>query len=186
MDDTNVSKTQVRVSDAGWLVLIARLPPKPDYLRVKLRRRIQRIGAVALRGAVYVLPNHPEAAEDFEWLRTELVADGGDAIIWAAAPVTGITDEELRGRFRDARLAGGRAFAPERASARAERDAAARTLRGRTWVTREGVFVDRIASACSAGSSSSNRVSSVSKVQRSPSCVYSAWYMSKRSSSRPG
>ena len=86
----------------GWLLLIAQLPAKPDYLRVKLRRRVQRIGAVALRGAVYVLPNQPEAAEDFEWLRTELLADGADAIICAATPVAGVTEEELRKRFRGA------------------------------------------------------------------------------------
>src|SRR5512133_2920932 len=89
--------------EAGWLLLIAQLPPKPDYLRVKLRRRIQRIGALALRGAVYVLPNQPEAVEDLEWLRTELLADGADAIICSATPMAGITEEELRRRFRDAR-----------------------------------------------------------------------------------
>ena len=103
MDDTNDSIAQAPRADEGWLLLIAQLPPKPDYLRVKLRRRVQRIGAVALRGAVYVLPNQPDAAEDFEWLRSELLADGADAIICAATPLTGITEEELRKRFRDAR-----------------------------------------------------------------------------------
>jgi hypothetical protein len=206
MSDTNDSTTQGPDGGAGWLLLIAQLPPKPDYLRVKLRRRVQRIGAVALRGAVYVLPNQPEAAEDLEWLRTELLSDGAEAIICTAMPLAGITDEELRRRFRDARgseyatltdearaVAGsstpdevGRALqrlrrrldeigrvdffgAMERfdaesaiealsgppsstpnsagAKARAERGAASESHRGRTWVTREGVFVDRIASA---------------------------------------
>ena len=198
MDDTNDSIAQAPRADEGWLLLIAQLPPKPDYLRVKLRRRVQRIGAVALRGAVYVLPNQPDAAEDFEWLRSELLADGADAIICAATPLTGITEEELRKRFRDTRGGEYVALAEEartvatsgsrddmgRALPRLRRrldeigrvdffgamerfdaegaineltelgsSAADRAVddgrveRGRTWVTREGVFVDRIASA---------------------------------------
>src|SRR5690348_15357487 len=87
-------------AEGGWLLLIAQLPPKPDYLRVKLRRRIQRIGAVALRGAVYVLPSQPETVEDFEWLRAELLSDGADAIICSASPLAGISEEDLRKRFR--------------------------------------------------------------------------------------
>jgi hypothetical protein len=55
-----------------WLVLIHQLPPKPDYLRVKVRRKLQRIGAVALKNSVYVLPSVEEALEDFQWLRREI------------------------------------------------------------------------------------------------------------------
>jgi hypothetical protein len=37
-------------------LLIHQIPPKPDYLRVKVGRRLARIGAVALENTVYVLP----------------------------------------------------------------------------------------------------------------------------------
>jgi DNA-binding transcriptional regulator PaaX len=39
-----------------WLLLIHQIPPKPDYFRVKVRRRLDRLGSVALKNSVYVLP----------------------------------------------------------------------------------------------------------------------------------
>jgi hypothetical protein len=82
-----------------WLLLIHQIPPKPDYFRVKIRRRLQRIGAVALKNSVYVLPSRPETMEDFRWLRREITADGGEATVCAAEFVEGITREELEGMF---------------------------------------------------------------------------------------
>ena len=182
-------------------MLIAQLPAKPDYLRVKLRRRIQRLGAVALKGGVYALPDREDTAEDFVWLRTELLADGADAIICTSTMVAGTSDAELEALFRAARdedygAVGDEArtlldtrsrdeavralprmrrrleeidridfFAArareeaqravdrlgELATGRSENVESAKpsgaTPRGRTWVTREGIFVDRIASA---------------------------------------
>jgi hypothetical protein len=83
----------------GWLLLIHQLPPKPDYLRVKVRRRLARVGAVPVRPSVYLLPAGEETAEDFAWLRRELVAEGGDAVVVAASFVSGLTDAEARGLF---------------------------------------------------------------------------------------
>jgi hypothetical protein len=62
-----------------WMLLIHQLPPKPDYFRVKIWRRLQRIGAVAIKNSVYVLPHTEQASEDFQWLRREIVAAGGEA-----------------------------------------------------------------------------------------------------------
>src|SRR5688500_18311720 len=36
---------------APWLLLIHQVPAKPDYLRVKIRRRLHRIGATALKSS---------------------------------------------------------------------------------------------------------------------------------------
>lgn len=83
-----------------WLILIHQLPPKPDYLRVKVRRRLQRIGAIALKNSVYVLPNREETAEDFEWLLAEIEAEGGTATLWESSPLDGLSDDELEGQFR--------------------------------------------------------------------------------------
>ena len=47
----------------GWLLLVHQLPPKPDYLRVKVRRRLRGVGAVPLKNTVYALPNTEEAVE---------------------------------------------------------------------------------------------------------------------------
>ena len=57
---------------AAWLLLIHQLPAKPAYLRVKVWRRLQSIGAVAVKNAVNALPATAEAQEDFEWLLREI------------------------------------------------------------------------------------------------------------------
>ncbi len=124
---------------AGWLLFLHQLPPKPDYLRVKVRRRLKGLGAALVKNTVYVLPNSDEALEDFQWLREEIVAQGGTAIIAEASFVEGISDEELHAMVESAR-----ADAADVQPA----DSPTETIEpGRTWVTRQGVFVDRIASA---------------------------------------
>jgi hypothetical protein len=90
-------------SGVRWLLLIHQIPPKPDYLRVKIGRRLQRIGAVPIKNSVYVLPARPQSLEDFQWVRTEIVDGGGDASICEAAFVDGLTDGELEGLLREAR-----------------------------------------------------------------------------------
>jgi hypothetical protein len=189
-------------------LLIHQIPPKPDYLRVKIGRRLQRVGAVAVKNSVYVLPAGDQSLEDFQWIRSEIVDGGGDAVICRAGFVDGMADEDVRALFRAARAGdyqdiadaargvlealaahpddGTGASQGEEELRRLEhrlsavaavdffdadegrqareavgavrlrlRSAAAVSaetpggdeFRGRTWVTREGVFVDRIASA---------------------------------------
>ena len=125
------------VSSPPWLLLIHQLPPKPDYLRVKVRRRLHRIGALPLRGSVYVLPASEEAREDFQWLAEEIRAEGGEAIVCEARFIRGISDEEVRAMFPTQE--GRAANTPQAPKDRVEP--------GRTWVTRQDVHVDRMASA---------------------------------------
>lgn len=88
---------------APWLLLFHQLPAKPAYNRVKIWRRLQGIGAVAVKKAVYVLPNNETAAEDFAWLRREIEDLGGEALIAEARLVEGLTDAEVRAKFDAAR-----------------------------------------------------------------------------------
>jgi hypothetical protein len=122
-----------------WLLFIHQLPPKPDYLRVKTRRRLRKLGAVAIKQTVYAVPSSEEGLEDLQWLRREIESDGGSAVIVEAELVEGISDEEL-----DALLTTERAGTDADDTRRVPID---RVEPGRTWVTREGVHVDRIASA---------------------------------------
>jgi hypothetical protein len=197
----------------SWLLLIHQIPAKPAYLRVKIWRRLQGIGAVAVKNAVHVLPMSEEAQEDFEWLLREIEEGGGEAFLCEARLIDGLSDQEIRALFdrardadyaqvsKDARLvtkslrpkAKTSALADTRAQAarlrkrlaeivaidffgaigretaereittleaRLNEDADVRgkemaqsaakppeALHNRTWVTREGVYVDRIASA---------------------------------------
>src|SRR2546428_14176535 len=68
-------------SGVRWLLLIHQIPPKPDYLRVKIGRRLQHAGAVAIKNSVYVLPLNPESYEDFQWIVREIEEGGGDAFV---------------------------------------------------------------------------------------------------------
>jgi hypothetical protein len=193
-----------------WLLLIHQIPPKPDYLRVKIWRRLHQVGAVAVKQSVYTLPQSDQAFEDFSWILKEIIEGGGDGSISEAVFLEGLTDDQVVGLFQavrgadyekiieDARAladnlsgdsSGGndgtaklrphfsrlkRRFkeivaldffgAPGAGAARgALADVEARIagveqrprqavpaipeLKGRTWVTHKGVYVDRIACA---------------------------------------
>lgn len=198
---------------ARWLLLIHQIPRKPDYLRVKIGRRLERIGAVAIKNSIYVLPFSAQAVEDFQWVLREITDGGGEASICRAEFVDGLTDAEIEQLLREARardyeeIAGraramlrvlppGRAISDERRARlqsdlsriRSRLDAVSRIdffdarasspaasllqsiqdrlapppgrepalsstsvvqseMHNRVWVTREGIFVDRIASA---------------------------------------
>jgi hypothetical protein len=67
-----------------WLLLAHQLPTRKSNARVKTWRRLQQIGAVPTRNSVYVLPNIDECRENFEWIRGEIVALGGEATVFAA------------------------------------------------------------------------------------------------------
>lgn len=192
-----------------WLLLIHQLPAKPAYLRVKIWRRLQGIGAISVKNAVYALPANEETQEDLEWCLREIAEAGGEAMVCEAQLVGGMSDQHLRALFDRARNenyeqiakdagaihqsledegqeknaekrhrvsrlrkrlsevnavdffgADGREAAEGLVSAlekrlrdeapavQSEVDPTPATIgRGRTWVTRRGVHVDRIASA---------------------------------------
>jgi hypothetical protein len=195
----------------SWLLLIHQLPPQPAYFRVKIWRRLQALGAVSVKGAVYALPWGDHTQEDLRWLVQEVISGGGEAALCEAQFVDGLTDQQVRALFDAARNADYEAIAkeagalsdalaaqPEKradghrqcarlrrqltqvvgidffgATGRQAAEAALAALeaglaqpeldgrpeesvidkgglgeaRRRTWVTREGVYVDRIASA---------------------------------------
>jgi hypothetical protein len=87
----------------AWLLLIYLVPARPDYLRVKVGRRLQRVGAVAVKPSVYALPASDEAREDLGWILREVVDGGGEAHVVEARLVEGLDDEALIGRFNAAR-----------------------------------------------------------------------------------
>jgi len=86
-------------------MFIHTIPPKPLYLRAKVRQRLERIGAVALKNSVYVLPVRDDALEDLQWLAGEIVEGGGQAFITRGSVLSGVTDDELIAAFRTARAA---------------------------------------------------------------------------------
>ena len=85
------------------MLLIHQLPPKPDYFRVKIWRRLQSLGAIPIKNSVYALPFSDQATEDFHWLRKEITAGGGEASVCRAAFVDGLSDGQIESLFRGAR-----------------------------------------------------------------------------------
>lgn len=207
-----MSRTADRAAAIGdrWLLLIHQLPPKPGYFRVKIWRRLNDLGAVLIKNAVYALPASAETQEDFEWLLREIAEGGGEAVVCEARLIDGMSDHQARDLFNAARDADYHAIAEEARAIATElndkietdkrielkarltrlrtrrdqtvaidffgangREAAdgligdiqgtlatekdaepmiepardTKDLKGRVWVTREGVHVDRIASA---------------------------------------
>jgi hypothetical protein len=196
-----------------WILLIHSIPPRPNYLRVKVGRRLQKLGAIAVKNSVYALPRSEGAREDLEWVAHEITSDGGEASLCEARFIGGLTDDAVEQQFRFARQRDYLALAKEArrivdaltkaerlpakrraqietsltrlrkrgeeivaidhfgAPGRLELDSllqsaedklrppkaadptsapdmpSLRNVRGRTWVTRKGIHVDRIASA---------------------------------------
>ena len=188
-----------------WLILVHRIPPRPLYLRAKMRQRLADVGAVAVKNSVYLLPHGADALEDLQWIAQEIVTGGGDAHLFSGDFVDGVASDAAVTQFREARNTDYDALAEEaRAAMKAARSAAAVAelatahtrllrrleeirridffdaerrataeealaaietrlqkdrkeetrmlkakpeLRGKTWVTRPGVKIDRMASA---------------------------------------
>ena len=85
-----------------WLLLIHQIPPKPNALRVKIWRRLQHVGAVAIKQSVYAMPFSEQSREDLSWTLKEIVEGGGDGSISEAQFVEGLTDEQVVALFRNA------------------------------------------------------------------------------------
>ncbi len=193
-----------------WLLLIHQIPPKPNYFRVKIWRRLKQIGAIAVKQSVYVLPQSEQSYEDLSWIVKEIIEGGGGASLSEVRFLEGLSKEQIELMFQTARSADYAKIVEEARSltneltanffdttasvakikaqffrlqkrfeevvaidffSTPERGAAevviseiasqlkgapatafgtARTiknLKGKTWVTRKNVYVDRIASA---------------------------------------
>lgn len=86
-----------------WLLLIHQIPPKPNALRVKIWRRLQRIGAVAIKQTVYVMPFSDQSREDLSWTLKQILEGGGEGFISETRFVEGLIDESIIALFQNAR-----------------------------------------------------------------------------------
>lgn len=86
-----------------WLTLLTTLPPTPTRHRVGVWRKLQRMGAVRLRGAGWILPETSETTELFQWLVQEIHSVRGEATLLRVDRVETMTDDEIVGLFHKAR-----------------------------------------------------------------------------------
>lgn len=116
----------------AWYLLVHQVPPEPLYLRAKVRQRLAKVGAVALKSSVYVLPRRADCLEDFQWIAEEARAGGAEAWVCEATFPDPRVDGDLVARFRAERDSEYEAFGREvRAWSRNTGDLPARHARAR-------------------------------------------------------
>jgi hypothetical protein len=87
----------------NWLVFSYSLPAKSSNPRVALWRRIRRLGAIAIKTGVYILPARDECIEAFQWLAQEVHQAKGDALVIHVEQFEGLSDQQIIELFRTAR-----------------------------------------------------------------------------------
>jgi len=90
-------------SSSKWLLLIHQVPSKPDYLRVRVGRRLRQLGAVPIKNSIYVVPETPSVRSALSDLAEEIQERGGEAVICRAAFLGGLTDGAVEDLVRAAR-----------------------------------------------------------------------------------
>src|SRR5258706_6570329 len=88
-----------------WLLLLHQIPPNPPYFRAKVLRRLNQLGALAIKNSAYVLPETDETLEDAQWVRSEIEQEGGEAWLFRAEIFGGMSCGGLRESFRSLREA---------------------------------------------------------------------------------
>src|SRR5262249_31512056 len=86
-----------------WLTLLTTLPPTPTRHRVGVWRKLQRMGAVRLRGSAWILPDTPETAERFQWLLQEIQSFRGEATLLPVERGGNMTEAQVTALFHAAR-----------------------------------------------------------------------------------
>jgi hypothetical protein len=88
-----------------WLTLLTTLPPTPTRHRVGVWRKLQRMGAVRLRGSAWLLPERADTTELFQWLVQEVESFGGEATLLHVDRIENLTAEQVTMLFHKARAA---------------------------------------------------------------------------------
>jgi hypothetical protein len=88
-----------------WLTLLMSLPPTPTRHRVGVWRKLQRMGAVKLGGAAWILPETAETTELFQWLVQEVQSFHGVATLLRVDRIETMTEDQVTALFHKARAA---------------------------------------------------------------------------------
>jgi hypothetical protein len=86
-----------------WLTLLLSLPTTPTRHRVGVWRKLQRMGALRLRGAAWILPETPDTTERFQWLTQEIVSARGEATLLHVDRIDNLSDDQVTALFHKAR-----------------------------------------------------------------------------------
>lgn len=70
---------------------------------MKIWRRLQNVGAITVKNALYVLPSNDQTREDFDWILKEIIHGGAEGAILEAQFIEGMDDNQIKGIFDQAR-----------------------------------------------------------------------------------
>ena len=82
-----------------WLLIFYSVPAHPVSGRMKIWRKLAKVGAVQLKGAVYILPANDEHQELFQWIIGEVKSLGGDGSFVRTPRIETLKDAEVRSLF---------------------------------------------------------------------------------------
>ena len=82
-----------------WLLVFYSVPSHPVSNRMKIWRKLAKVGAVQLKGSVYILPATEEHEEFCQWLIGEVKSMGGDGAFVRSAEIKTMTDTDIRRLF---------------------------------------------------------------------------------------
>ncbi len=82
-----------------WLLVFYSVPSHPVSNRMKIWRKLAKVGAVQLKGSVYILPATEEHEEFCQWLIGEVKSMGGDGAFVKSAEIKTMIDADIRRLF---------------------------------------------------------------------------------------
>lgn len=88
---------------AGWLIFFYTVPSRPVNNRMKVWRKLNKAGAVQMKGAVYILPFTDEHYEFLQWLVAEISGMKGDAAFVRITEMDTMKDSEIIALFNEQR-----------------------------------------------------------------------------------
>jgi hypothetical protein len=80
-------------------LFLYRVPAGPTARRVYVWRKLQRLGAILVHDAAWVLPDTPRTREQFQWLAAEIIEMGGEAQLWESRSALAGQEDGLRRQF---------------------------------------------------------------------------------------
>lgn len=91
------------MNNKNWLVFSFSVPARHQGFRVKIWRKLNALGAVQVKNALYLLPAGEHHQEQLTWLAKETEDQGGEAVILAGGELLHTPDAQIRSMFTRAR-----------------------------------------------------------------------------------
>ncbi len=86
-----------------WLLFFYSIPATPVNNRVKIWRKLQKSGAVQLKGGVYILPYREDNHEALQWMLAELPGLKGEGLLITTETIEPLQPLEIIALFNDQR-----------------------------------------------------------------------------------